>query len=326
MEVDAHAAADRVIKEKQTMFRGFPTSAIDLLCCPRDGGALYGEFDAEFVSKGAASCRRCASSYCIEEGILRLLDPDALDQVSRENRVVFEHNFATESFDQELREESLAEIKPTMDALEPLVGCRVLEYGCGNGRYTVRMAPGTSLTVAVDFSIAALRKVSSRVESTWNIALVQADVLRPVAQSGKFDRALCTLTSNLPSKDDRCRLFQAAARALKPDGWFVHGVHHFNLRARLQRVPRHGYYEGHRIYRYLSGRSEIAEETRTAFERVECRPMVVWLPFTRRFGLATAAASFRLEKIPLLNNFSELLLVTARKPRAIAHAHNCSLE
>jgi uncharacterized protein YbaR (Trm112 family) len=178
------------VTESSRNDRRFPTSALDLLCCPRDGGAFLGEFDTEFVSEGAVSCRRCASPYPIEEGILRLLNPDALDQVSRENRVVFEYNSATEGFEQDLREESLAEIKPTMDALAPLDGCRVLKYGCANGRYTVRMAPRTSLLVAVDFSIAAPRKVSSRVQSTRNIALVQADVLHPVAQSGKFDGAL----------------------------------------------------------------------------------------------------------------------------------------
>jgi uncharacterized protein YbaR (Trm112 family) len=177
---------DGIIKERQTVYRRFPTSALDLLCCPRDGGAFLGEFDTEFVSEGAVSCRRCASSYPIEEGILRLLNPDALDQVSRENRVVFEYNSATEGFEQDLREESLAEIKPTMDALAPLDGCRVLKYGCANGRYTVRMAPRTSLLVAVDFSIAAPRKVSSRVQSTRNIAL--GGCLTPSGSVGEVRR------------------------------------------------------------------------------------------------------------------------------------------
>jgi SAM-dependent methyltransferase len=297
------------------MYRGFPTSALDLLCCPQDGAALYGAFDAAFVQNGAVSCRQCATSYPIEDGVLRLLDPEALDRVSRENRVVFEYNSATEGFEQELTEESLAEIAPTMDALAPLEDCRVLEYGCGNGRYTVRMAPRAALVVAVDFSTAALRKVSGRADPTWNIALVQADCTRPLSQPGVFDRALCTLTSNLPSKAHRCDLFQAAARAIKPDGRFVHSAHHYTVRSWLQRVPRSGFYEGHRIYRYLSGGRELTEETRTAFEAVDCRPIVVSLPFTRRFGLTSAATSFQLEKIPLLNHFGELLLVTGRKPR-----------
>jgi SAM-dependent methyltransferase len=309
---------DEIIKEVETMYRGFPATAFDMLRCPRDGGALYCAFDGEFVRTGTASCRKCAASYPIEEGIVRLFEPEELDRVNQENLVVFEHNSATESIEHELTEESLAELVPMMEALAPLDGFRVLELGCGKGRYTVRIAAQASFVMAVDFSIAALRKVASRVEATWNIALVQADVCRPVSQLEVFDRVLCTLTSNLPSQTHRRELYQAAARALKPDGWFVHGAHHYNLRTWLQRVPRHGFYEDHRIYRYLSGRRELAEETRAGFDAVECRPIQISLPFTRRFGLATAATSFRLEKIPVLNHFGELLLVRARKPRPAA--------
>lgn len=301
------------------MYKGFPTTAFDMLRCPRDGGALYCGCDSEFVQTGAVSCRQCAASYPIEEGIVRLFEPDELDRVNQENLVVFEHNSATESIADELTEESQAEVVPMMAALAPLDGfrvrCRVLEFGCGRGRYTVRIAAQASFVMAVDFSIAALRKVASRVEAGWYIALVQADVCRPVSQSAVFDRVLCTLTSNLPSQTHRRALYQAAAEALKPDGWFVHGAHHYNLRTWLQGVPRHGFYDDHRIYRYLSGRRELAAETRAGFDTVECRPIQISLPFARRFGLATAATSFRLEKIPVLNHFGELLLVTAHKPR-----------
>jgi uncharacterized protein YbaR (Trm112 family) len=297
------------------MYKGFPISALNLLCCPRDGGALYGAFDAEFVQHGTVSCRQCAMSYPIEAGIIRLLDPGVLDRVNRENQVLFEHLFEQNATIWESGEEAQAEIVPTMAALAPLNGCRVLEYGCGNGRFTVRIAPEASLVMALDFSLTALRNLSRRTDIAWPIALVQADCTRPVAQPATFDRMLCTLTSNLPSRTHRCDLFQAAAAGLSLDGRFVFSAHHYNLRARLRRVPRSGYYGHQKIYRYLSGRRELVEETRTAFDSVECRPIVVSLPFTHRFGLATAVTSLRLEKIPLLNHFGELLLVTAREPR-----------
>jgi SAM-dependent methyltransferase len=296
------------------MYNGFPKSALELLCCPADGAALHSAFDAAFVQSGVVSCRHCATAYPIEEGILRLFDSSSLDRGNSENQAVFEHNSAAEGFEWELDSESRVEISSTLGALAPLDGCQLLEYGCGNGRYTVRMAPQVQLLIATDFSLAALRNVARRADASWNIALVQADCLRPLARPAVFDRILCTLTSNLMSKEQRCELFQAAARALKPDGRFVHSAHHYNLRAWLQRVPRSGYYNGHRIYRYLSGRRELADETRKAFESVECRPIKVSLPFTRRLGLAGAGA-LRLEKIPLLNNFGELLLVTGCKPR-----------
>src|SRR5204863_10098201 len=114
-----------ILVREDPMYRGFPASAFDLLRCPRDGGSIYGAFDAEFVQTGSVSCRQCATSYPIEEGIVRLLDPDTLDRVSQENRVVFEHNSAADGFEQESTEESQAEIASTMKALAPLEGCRV---------------------------------------------------------------------------------------------------------------------------------------------------------------------------------------------------------
>lgn len=297
------------------MYRGFPLSALSLLRCPRDGKALSARFDKmDFVQSGSVTCIECKRNYPIADGIVRLLDPAELDEESRGNLAVFDKTSAAESFEHENSTGSLMEMAPTLQAVAPFKAMTALEYGCGNGRYTTQLAPGAALLVALDFSIAALRNVAGRADPSWNIALVQADCLRPITAPGSFDRILCTLTSNLPTKVARIELFQAAARTMKPDGRFVFSAHYYSLRDRLRGTPRSGYYQGHHIFRYLSGKRELTEETSCAFGSVRSSLILVTLPFARRLGLATVRASRWLERIPIINWLGEMLLITAEKP------------
>jgi SAM-dependent methyltransferase len=265
--------------------------------------------------EGNVTCAGCASSYAIKSGILRLLDPGALDAESKGNLAVFSRNSVAEGFDHEAELASLKDLLPTLDALSPCEGKHVLEYGCGNGRFTVRIAPLASMLVAIDFSIEALSKVASRTEPLWSLALVQADCTLPIAASGAFDRALCTLTSNLPTREQRLELFRNAALALRLDGKFVFSAHYYGLRARVKRSPRSGYYEEHRIFRYLSGRRELANETRIEFGRVVCRPISVRVPFERQLRLTDIFIARALERVPIVNWMGDLLLVSAERPK-----------
>jgi SAM-dependent methyltransferase len=206
------------------------------------------------------------------------------------------------------------EMEPTLAALSPFQGMRIVEFGCGGGRYTVRLAPAAKMIVAIDYSLGVLRQLASRADPAWPLALVQADCCTVVVKSASFDRALSTLTSNLPSRRHRLDLFQQAARALRSDGKFVHSAHNYGLTARLKRSPRSGYYDGHHIFRYLSGRSELKAETQESFHQVTCRPISVVLPFGRRLGYATAKLSGLLERVPGLNEFGDLLLVVGELP------------
>jgi hypothetical protein len=101
---------------------------------------------------------------------------------------------------------------------------------------------------------------------------------------------------------------------MKPDGRLVLSAHHYGLRARLKRTPRSGYYEGHQIYRYLSGRRELADEVGVWFKDVSCRPISVLLPSERKLRLPVSV-SLSLARVPILNLLGELLLVSAERPR-----------
>jgi SAM-dependent methyltransferase len=297
------------------MYRGFPTSALSLLRCPKDGQPLHGVFDATHIMNGSVRCVDCTSSYLIESGILQLMDEDALDAESKGNLVVFDRIMGADNFASETELQWLKDSLPTLDALSPFEGKHVLEYGCGTGRLTVRIAPAASMLVAVDFSMEALRKLATRVEPIWNVAIVQADCIRSIAAAGAFDRALSTLISNLPTLEHRLKLIRGAATAIRSNGKFVFSAHYYGLRAFVKRSPRSGYYEQLRIFRYLSGRRELTNEAKVGFKRVICRPIVVRVPFERGLGLADISTARLLEKIPIINWMSDLLLVTADHPR-----------
>lgn len=299
------------------MYRGFPASALSLLRCPKDGHPLHGVFDAPYLMDGCVRCVECNNSYSIESGILRLMDGDALDEQSKGNLAVFDSVFSgPDHFGLETELQWLKDLLPTLEALSPFERKHVLEYGCGPGRLTARIAPTASMVVATDFSMEALRKLATRVESTWNVAIVHADCMRPIAAQGAFDLAISTLTSNLPTLEQRLKLVRSAAAAIRSDGKFVFSAHYYGLRAFIRRRPRSGYYdEKLRIFRYLSGRRELIKETKVGFKRVICRPIVVRVPFERSLRLADISTARALEKIPIINWMSDLLLVTADHPR-----------
>jgi hypothetical protein len=69
------------------------------------------------------------------------------------------------------------------------------------------------------------------------------------------------------------------------------------------------------LFIYLSGRRELTNEAKVGFKRVICRPIVVRVPFERGLGLADISIARRLEKIPIINWMSDLLLLTADHPR-----------
>jgi hypothetical protein len=124
--------------------------------------------------------------------------------------------------------------------------------------------------------------------------------------------------SNLPTAKHRGAMMQVAALALKPSsGKFVFGTHHYGIGSRLRREPRSGYYREVPIYRYMFRRGEIEEETRHYFADVDCHPIRIALPLAARMHLPLVAISRLTERIPIINQFGELLLVTARKPREI---------
>jgi SAM-dependent methyltransferase len=299
------------------MYRGFPAEMIPLLRCRSDAQELVLEAEgstAAHVVQGTLSCPVCLTTYRIENGIVRLLQGVSLDAESENERGHRDSEAAGVDSVWELSAYSQMEILPTMEASEPLAGALVLELGAGSGRYTVLMSQRRSAVLAVDFSDRSLENIAARVQPDWRIGLVQADVTQLAVAPGQFDLVASTLVSNLPTLEHVATVFRLAARACKPGGKFVFGVHHRGVRSWLRGERLSGYYhEGH-IFRRLFRTGEIERETRRVFDEVRARPIQIIVPLLGRLGVPVVPLSRLLERVPLLNELGELVLVQARRP------------
>lgn len=297
------------------MSRGFPAPMIAWLRCRHDGGTLLPPARLpERIVYGVLRCSTCAREYPIEEGIVRLLDAGTLDAESSQERLCRDR-YAREAGD--AREPSAwdrMEIDPTLAACEPLDGACVLELGAGTGRHTLPMASRGAAVLAVDFSAASLRQLAARMPPDREIGLVQADCTQLAVEPRRFDRVVSTLMSNLPTLHHRAAIMRAAALACRPGGRFVFGTHHYGIRSIVMREVRSGCYDGAPIYRYLFRPGEIVSETRRYFDEVACHPIQIRIPFAARLGLPILTLSRATERVPLINELGELLLVVARSP------------
>jgi SAM-dependent methyltransferase len=298
------------------MYRGFPVDMIGLLRCPSDNQelALEGTPAEAYLRRASLGCRACAATYHIEDGIVRLLEGVSLDAESDNERAQRDAGATGLDPSWESSAWNEMEIVPTLEASEPLAGAVVVELGAGTGRYTVPMIRRGAVVLAVDFSGRSLENLAGRVEPSWRIGLVQADCTQLALAPERFDLVASTLMSNLPTQDHRSAVLALAARACKPLGRFVFSVHHYGLRSRLRGDAPSGYYREAPIYRRLFRPREIEEETRRAFRDVNVRPIQVAVPLLGRFRLPIVSISRRLERVPVVNELAELLLVVARRP------------
>jgi SAM-dependent methyltransferase len=207
------------------------------------------------------------------------------------------------------------EVDALLEALDLSPEHRLLEMGCGRGRFTTRVASMCSEVVAVDISLQSLRAAAARLEG-GDVALVHGDATKPLVAAGHVDRVLGTLASNLPDRATRQASYRTAAAALRPGGKFVFSTHYLGLRARMDREPREGRYTEGGIYRCLLTAADVREEAAPYFRRLRIRPICVVLPFSRRLGVPLAPLDRVARRIPLVRAFGDLLLVEASEPRS----------
>jgi SAM-dependent methyltransferase len=225
------------------------------------------------------------------------------------------------------------EIPPHLEALRPLEGRRVLEIGCGDGRFTTLMSQLGADVLAVDFSLAGLQRVKKNLQSgvapttykvprprtpgtpAGRVGLVQADASKFHVAPCSFDRALSA--TPLDSRDERMRMYHTVAESLNDSGRYVAGVEHDDLHRRILGLPM--------IRRYTAGgvliehldiptmRREIAPY----FRRIRIRSIRAHLPFVRRLQppiAVTVAVSRVCCAIPGLRHLGEILVACAERP------------
>jgi len=289
------------------------------------------------VTDGSLRCSECSAEYPIENGIARLmthaLTPEMEHELALKDQEyaampdIFEpppSGWRSEFADR-------IEIPPHLDALEPLEGCRVLELGCGDGRFTLLMAQLGAEVLAIDFSIAALHKLADSLSSgaapttyrvaprrpegslTAHVGLVQADAGHFHVARRSFDRALSA--TPLDSRDERMRMYRTIAETLTDDGRFVGGVEHDDLGRRLLGLPLvRRYTPGGILLEHLDIPT-MRRETAPYFSQLHFRPVRAHLPFVKRLPMKVAVfVSLAANAIPGLRLFGELLLLCAEGP------------
>jgi SAM-dependent methyltransferase len=311
---------------------GFPLSLVGHVRCTRDGAALAADpvsaFDADLASirQGSLVCTACAGAYPIEEGILDMLRHSEVNgEVSRaeqavRNREALEiDKAAPPAYD---NADHRVEMGTTLKAVSPESGGVLLELGCGDGRYSVRLAKLAPSTLALDFSREALAVLRSRLGGAKNVGLVLADVTDFRVAPASFGRVFSTLTSNLPTREHREALYALAARAVHPTGRCVFSTHHQGVHEWLGNVPKSGNYREGGIYRYNFSMGELRDELRAHFPHVAVVPVRVYLPFATRLRVPLRLQSWIGERVPGLDRLAELLLCIAGHRRVVSRWRN----
>lgn len=299
------------------MYRGFPLELITALRCPRDAAVLTLRDTnprASHVLTGELECIRCEHVYPIEQGIVRLLDPGLQSGAGISERLIHDRYFETYNTATERSAWSEMDIVPTLKALQPLSGKRVLELGAGAGRYTVRMIEHEASIIAVDSSLMGLVQLASRIQAAWNLGLVHADCTQFAAERSGFDAVLVSVISKLPDSAERAAVLRCAANAVKVNGKVVITARNYDLSRRWHSEPQSGRDTENGTYRYLFRRKELEAEVAAHFDDVKCRPVQVPLPFVARLPILPLSRVIG-ERLPLLKQFGELLLTTARRPK-----------
>jgi SAM-dependent methyltransferase len=200
------------------------------LRCPRCRGELDLPGDATELR-----CRGCAATYPVRRGIARFAGEGYVASFGRQwNR----YDVVRPEED-----EAVFRVKTGIDPAD-LKGKRVLDAGCGGGRYTLLAARHDAGVVGVDLS-AAVEKAAALCAGYPDAAIVQADLLDLPLAEGAFDVAFSI--GVLHHSPDPRRAFQQVAARVRPGGRLAVWLYRRNtppqeainrlLRAVTTRVP-----------------------------------------------------------------------------------------
>jgi SAM-dependent methyltransferase len=322
----------------------FPRNLLRLLRCISDGDELAVARESggtkSGILNGTLRCVQCSREYPVEAGIACMIKPDRSRETDHEMDLKDgEYESMPDTFvppAEGWRSEYMdrIEIPPHLDSLKPVVGQRVLELGCGDGRFTSLMAQMGAEVLAVDFSMWALRKTQRNLATgkppttyrvptprytgdlTSRVGLVQADASQFHVAPRSFDRALSA--TPLDSRDERMKMYSAVAESLTDDGRYIAGVEYDDLYRRILGLPLvRRYTPGGILIEHLDIPT-MQREMAPYFTRMTMRPIRVHLPLARRLPLkARVAAALVAGRMPVIKHLGEILLVSAECPRRL---------
>jgi SAM-dependent methyltransferase len=320
-----HLEQRTVLKEGHHTNHPFPKDMVSMLRCNEDAGELAIVKEERVLGDGIMDarlrCNICGSEFHIEDGIVRLLPR----QLSSENQ--HEMNIR-DSIDYDCTNpgsfippadgwrsvlSDKLEVPAHLKELRVSQSNTVLELACGDGRFTSLIAETGPRVLAVDFSINALLLLAHRLPAGARVGRVHADINHLHFASRSFDRAI-SLTP-LDSRDERMAMYRMVAHSLTDDGRYVASVEHDDLNRRLLGLPRVRRYSRDGILIEHLSMKTMRSEAAPYFTKLRIRPIRPRVPLVaklpRFFALAILST---VATLPLVRQFGDLLLLTARRP------------
>lgn len=116
------------------------------------------------------------------------------------------------------------EFPATTDLIPDPAGTRVLDAGCGHGRYAAWLVERGAEVLAVDSTAAMVEHARARLGDRATVR--QGDITGPLAfaDDAAFDGVVCGLS--LHYVEDWREAFATFARVLRPGGFLVFSAHH----------------------------------------------------------------------------------------------------
>lgn len=140
-------------------------------------------------------------------------------------------------------------------------GARVLEAGCGNGKYTeVLLGSGASVT-AVDYSKNAARSCTENIRPNGNVSVVVADLRELPFTDGIFDAVICRHVTGHMAAEDRAKSVLECRRVLADRGRvYFTGFSSEDLRAgKGRKVEEGSYVKGNGLMTHYFTEREVGE-------------------------------------------------------------------
>lgn len=295
-------------------FLGFPKNLIAAVVCHKDKAALRPENDlkAAYIMNGYLICSFCRRRYEIKDGILDLLAGQAgLDDILKSEIKARDGDAA--GYDKRLAARYYKEVSPTIKSLGNLKEKKLIEYGCGTGRFTLEIEKNCQEILAIDFSRQSLLRLASNLESN-KTGLVLADATQIRTKENYFDLALATqFFEHIPSDRQKENFLLQSRQTLKSAGEIICTVYHNDWRRRFKKMPKEGFHSG-KIYYHYFNRGELKAVFKKHFKIKKIKPIDITLPLEARLKLPEKLGGIisRLsQSLFPINRLGHLLLIKA---------------